>query len=586
MTLRKILVTFVGHVDHGKTSILDRIRATTMVEREAGKITQAIGASIIPIETINRVCGDLLKTLKLKITIPGILAIDTPGHAAFSNLRKRGGNLADIAVLVIDIREGFMPQTLECIDILKTYKTPFVIAANKIDLLAGWQTKKLNLIQSINQQSENIRTQLDTKVYEIVGKLSELNFQSERFDRVNDYTEQIAIVPLSAKTGDGIPELLMVLTGLAQKYFEKRLHIYAEAHAKGTVLEVKEEKGLGTTLDVIIYDGNLKKHDILVIGSLEKPIVTKLRALFEPMPLSEMRDKKSKFKSVDKVIAATGVKIIAQNIERAIAGMPLRSCSEKDIVSVKEEIQKEIEEVIIDTDKEGIIIKADSLGSLEALIRLLKEKNIAIRKADIGDIIKKDIYDAETNFEKDPLKSVVLGFNVQDSSGICLDKVKVITNNIIYKIIEDFEKWKQQSNRDLEIKRIEVLTKPCKVEILKGYIFRQSNPAIVGVDILVGTLEINTPLMKADGKILTEVKEIQLDKENIHKAEKGKQVAISLPKVTVGRQIQEGDILYSAIPEEDFRKFKELKQYLSKDEIEVLKEIAEIRRKDNPMWGV
>ncbi len=576
----------MGHIDHGKTSLQDFIRQTSTAQQEAGKITQHIGCSNIILETIKKICGKLLDTLKLKLTIPGLLFIDSPGHAAFTSLRKRGGNLADIAILVIDINEGVKPQTLECIEILKQYKTPFIIALNKIDLLSGWQSSNSFLMQNINSQSENIQKILDTKLYELVGKLSELNFNAERFDRVEDYTKQIAITPTSAKTGEGIPELLMVLTGLAQKFMEQKLNVNIEGHARGTVLEVKEEKGVGKTIDVIIYDGTLKKNDTIVIGTLDEPISTKVKALLEPLPLKDIRDKKTKFTNVSKVSAATGIKISTPELDNVVAGMPLRSCSLNEIGIVKEELKKEIEEVVIETDKRGIVIKADSLGSLEALVKMLKEKNIAVKKASIGDISKKDISDASISYEKDPLNSAILGFNVELMPDIKAHNVKILTNNIIYKLIEDFEKWQKEENKRLEGKEIEFLVRPCKLQIMKGYIFRQNNPAVVGVDVLEGKVKVDTPLMKKDGNKITEVKSIQKDQENLNEAEKGKQVAISLPKVTVGRQINENNILYSAIPEEDFIKLKELKKNLSEEEKAILKEIAEIMRAKNAMWGI
>ncbi len=587
MKTRQPIIVFMGHIDHGKTSLQDFIRNTSTAQEEAGKITQHIGCSNITLEAIKKICGKLLDALKLSITIPGLLFIDSPGHAAFTSLRKRGGNLADIAILVIDINEGIMPQTSECIDILKQYKTPFIAALNKIDLLPGWQSKNSFLMQNINSQSENMQKLLDTRLYELVGKLSELGFNSERFDRVEDYTKQIAIVPTSAQTGEGIPELLMVLTGLAQKYMEKNLNIDLEGPAKGTVLEVKEEKGTGTTMDVIIYDGTLRKNDTIVIGTLDEPVSTKVKALLQPLPLKDIRDRKTKFSHVLQVSAAIGIKISAPEIDGVVAGMPLRSCQQNEIDKAKEEIKKEVEEVVVETGAQGVVIKADSLGSLEAVIKLLKEKNISVKKASIGDISKKDISDASTNYEKDPLHTAILGFNVNLSSDIiAYQNVKIITNNVIYKLIEDFEKWQQEEKKKLESKEIEFLFKPCKIQIMKGYVFRQNNPAVVGVDILAGKLKVNTPLMKKDGNRLTEAKSIQDNQENINEAEKGKRVAVSLPKVTVGRQINEGDILYSAIPEEHFRKLREHKKYLSKEEIAIMKEIAAIMREKNPMWGI
>ncbi|MBI2650230.1 translation initiation factor IF-2, partial [Candidatus Woesearchaeota archaeon] len=361
--LRQLIITILGNVDSGKTQLLDTIRSTAIAESEPGKITQSIGCSLIETGTIKKICGDLLEKHNILIKIPGFIFLDTPGHAAFTNLRKRGGNLADIAVLVIDISEGIKLQTEECIGILKQYKTPFVVALNKIDLLAGWASNpKTGLLESMQKQRENAMLLLEKKLYEIVGKLAELGFNSERFDRVEDYTKQIAIIPISAKTGEGLSELLMVMTGLSQKFLEESLKVDVKGDAKGTILEVKEETGLGTTVDAIIYDGSLKQNDTIVIGSLDEPIATKVKALLEPMPLADMRDKKAKFMPVKEVSAATGVKISAPGLDNVVAGMPLRSCSPSEIEKVKEKIKKEVEEVVIETDKQGIVIKADSLG--------------------------------------------------------------------------------------------------------------------------------------------------------------------------------------------------------------------------------
>ncbi len=584
--LRSPICTVIGHVDHGKTSILDFIRHSSVAEGEAGAITQAIGASIIPLETIQKICGELLTKLNMTFTIPGLLFIDTPGHAAFTNLRRRGGNLADIAILVINIQEGFKPQTLECIDILKQYKTPFIIAANKIDLIQGWRSSSELLLQNIQKQTSTTQEILDKKLYELVGRLSELGFNSERFDRVDDYTKQIAIIPTSAKTGEGIPELLMVLAGLAQRYLGGSLECDISAKAKGTILEVKEEKGIGLSLDVILYDGCLKKNDTVVIGGIDNALVGKIRSLFQPIPLAEMRDKKSKFKPVEMVTAATGVRLSVPGLSNVIAGMPLLSSNDTDLENDKEEIQKEVEEVFLETDDTGVIVKADSLGSLEALIRLLKEKNITVRKASVGNITKKDIHDAESNYEDDPLKAVVMGFNVKDESGIKSEHVKIFLNEVIYRLIEDYDQWILEQKKKAEEQELNVLTRPAKLQIMKGYVFRQSNPAVFGVEVLEGVIKPGIPLMKKDGKQFTEIKSIQQEQKNVEKAERGLQVAISVNNVTVGRQVVEGDILYSYLNEDQFRKLKELKKLLSKEEIDLLKEIALIMRKDNPVWGI
>jgi len=591
---RSPIIAVLGHVDHGKSSILDRIRNTTIINTEAGGITQAIGASIVPLHIIKNFCDKL--NVKFNFIIPGLLFIDTPGHEAFTSLRKRGGNLADIAILVIDINEGFKPQTIEAFEILRNYKTPFIIALNKIDLVNGFRVANdagnKSLMENLNAQEFQVSQDIESKLYNIVAFISEkFGLESERFDRC-DYTKQIAIVPCSAKSGIGMPELLMVLTGLTQRYLENNLvcNLETNSPSKGTILEIKNVEGLGICMDAILYDGIMRVGDTLIIGGIEKPIVTKVKGLFEPKSMTDMRDKKTKFQSIREVSAATGIRLSAPDIEGVIAGMPIISCPSKTpqkiIDEMKISIQKEVEEVLIETDKEGIVVKADTIGSLEALIKLLKDKGIKIRKASVGNMTKKDITDAESNYEKDPTESVILGFNVSNESGIQNDKVKILTSNIIYKLIEEYDSWKLAENQRLEQKELEGLARPCKIEYLQNYTFRSNNPAIIGIEVLTGQLKAGVNIMKLDGTPLANVKEIQKDKESVKKLEKKEQAAISLPGLTVGRQINEGEIYYSAIPENDFRKLKTLTKYLPKEETILLKEIAEVMRKNNPVWGV
>jgi len=593
MTLRKILVTVVGHVDHGKTSLLDKIRQSAVATGEAGAITQAIGVSIIPLATIKKICGKLLEAMKSKITIPGLLTIDTPGHAAFTSLRKRGGSLADIAILVVDINEGFKPQTIESIEILKANKAPFIVAVNKIDLISGWKYDDQKfLLPNLAELNYQTAGEFEKKMYELVAQFAEHNLQAERFDRVQDYTKQIALVPVSAKSGQGLPELLMVLTGLAQKYLEQQLNVEELGPCQGAILEVKEEKGMGTTIDAIIYNGQLKVNDMLVIGGINQPLVVKVRALLEPEELSEMRDKKGNFRNVKKVTAATGVKISAPGLNEAIAGMPVRGISGLgDLELVKTEIQKEVSGIITeDSGEEGVIIKADTLGGLEALRVLLQEKNISISSASLGDITKKDLSKVESIKDKDPFQGVVLGFNVKIppelEDYINSKNLKIISHDVIYKIIEEYESYINNLKKEIEVQQLFKLVRPCRFFILKGYVFRQNNPAIVGVEIEAGRIRSGDPLINLAGKSIGRVKSMKEGEDNVTLAQKGKQVAMAIDGATVGRQIKEGDILFTDIPEDDFKKLKELKKHLTEQEISVLKEIAEIKRKDNPVWGV
>ena len=285
--IRQPIVTICGHVDHGKTSILDKFRGTFVQEGEAGGITQKISFTRYPIEQLKKACP-LIEKSGIKLDIPGLLFIDTPGHAAFSNLRKRGGGLADLAVLVVAIKEGIKPQTAEVLQILRANKTPFLIALNKIDGLSGWKRQE-SIRKSIESQAANVRQEFDTALLTFQGSLQEHGFESALFDELTDFTKQVALVPCSAKTGEGISELLFVLSGLCQKFLKKRLEISDKT--RGIILEVKKDKTM-EHVESILYDGTLEEGDEIAIASFGEPIVGKIRAIEEIQPLS------SKYKSV------------------------------------------------------------------------------------------------------------------------------------------------------------------------------------------------------------------------------------------------------------------------------------------------
>jgi translation initiation factor 5B len=596
MQVRKVrqpIISVLGHVDHGKTTFLDRIRGTAVAAREAGAITQHIGATEVPANTIKQICGRLLQKFKIKVILPGLLFIDTPGHEAFTNLRRRGGALADLAALVVDINEGFMPQTLESLTILKSYKTPFMLVANKIDLILGWQpTQKACFLDSFAKQRPDIQRALDDKIYELIGKLHELGFEAERFDRIDDFRKQVAIVPVSAKTGEGIPEALTILAGLAQRFLEKELAFEVAGPARGTVLEVKEEVGLGTAIDVIIYDGTLSKGDNFVVGGLDKVVTSRVRALLQPKPLDEIRDPQDKFRSVERVSAAAGVKVAAPGIEGAVAGVPLWVVKdESDVEKFRRELQREVERVRIRTDAIGVVLKADALGSLEALETQLREKGVPIRMADVGDVSRRDIVEAATVAKTDPLLGVVLAFNVkvlQDAQDEAqAQKVPILYENVIYRLMENYEKWSKARREEVRAERLEGFVRPGKFTVKPGYVFRRSHPAIVGVDVLGGVVKPRYPIMRKDGQQIGTIHEIQREKKSVQEAKLGDEVAISIEGAIVGRHIQEGDTLYTDMPRDHVLELKgELKDLLSGDELAVMDEIITIKQKRDSTYGV
>jgi translation initiation factor 5B len=592
MPTRQPIVCVLGHVDTGKTLLLDKIRKTSVQAREAGGMTQHIGASFFPVETIKQLVGPLLSTMKGAIEIPGLLIIDTPGHEAFANLRRRGGSVADIAILVIDILRGFEAQTRECIEILKSRKTPFIVAVNKVDRVPGWKPQpETPFLKSYAVQDAYVKEDVDNKLYTIMGTFSRQGFRTDRFDHIKDFTSTIALVPTSAKTGEGITELLMVLVGLTQQYLRNQLQT-TEGPAKGSVLEVKEEPGLGLTLNTIIYDGTLQKDDLIVVGGKEKPIVTRIRAILVPKPLDEIRDPRDKFASVDCVFAAAGVKIVASGLEGALAGAPLYAvpsgeAPEKYAALVTEEIGR----IRIATEVEGIVLKTDTLGSLEAIAEILKRNNVQIRIADVGDVSKRDVIEASVVKSREPLCGVILAFGVKTlpdaEQEAANSDIQIFREPIIYNLIDKYLEW-LKSKREAKIEQeFERLVKPGKIRIMEGYIFRRAKPAIFGVEVLGGQLKPKCALIRREnGEDVGEVQQIQDRGKALSEAKQDMQVAVSMDKPTVGRHIFEKDVLYVKVPEPDAKALQAT--YLDKltaEEQEVLREYVALMQKKTPFWA-
>ncbi|AGN27142.1 translation initiation factor IF-2 [Candidatus Methanomassiliicoccus intestinalis] len=583
MPTRQPIVSVLGHVDHGKTTLLDQIRGTAVVKKEAGAITQHIGATEVPIEHIYAVCKQMIGSKKFDM--PGLLFIDTPGHQSFTSLRARGGSLADLAVLVIDINEGIMPQTLESISILKRFKTPFIIAVNKVDLIEDWTVNKDEpFALNVRKQSDKAAASFDDKFYKIIGELYEHGYTADRYDRIEDFTKSIAIVPISAKNGIGLPDLLLMLIGLAQRFLEDTLE-KEEGPAKGVILEVKEERGLGQTVDVIIYAGTLKKGDTVILGTKGKPLVTKVKAILKPKPLDEIRDPKDRFDSVKEVSAAIGVKLMCQSLEGVVSGGPLRAAGANPD-EARDEVSNETK-VNIELKDDGIYIKADALGSLEALAYECNKAGIPIRKYDTGLISRKDLIDASAYGES--VHRVIMGFNV----GLLPDakdaqpsypNLKVFTSDVVYRLIEEYTEWMEEEKRRLDEEKRSEFAFPGKVRLLPNCVFRASKPAIVGVRVLGGRIRPGQSLIDIGGNTVGKIRSIRDGEESIKEAIQGDEKAVAIDGPTVGRQINEEDILYVDLRETSIKEME--KMDITEDDRMVIEELKEIKRKTDKFWGM
>ena len=598
MELRQPIVVVLGHVDSGKTSLLDNIRGTAVQAREVGGITQHIGASFLPVETIKEITGPLYaKLAQAEAAIPGLLVIDTPGHEIFANLRTRGGSAADIAIVVVDVNKGFEAQTIESMDILKKRRVPFVVALNKVDMVAGWRTSTRFISEDVKKQDTSVQTLLDEKIYNVVGMLSRLGYPSEAFWRVKDFTKEVAIVPVSARTGVGMAELLAVLVGLTQQYMGKKLERHTKDAARGIVLESNEETGLGPSANIILLDGILHQGDSIVVGKRDGAVSTRIKALLLPKPLDEMRDPRDKFKQVNEVVAAAGLKITSPDLEGVLAGSPVyvynnsQRNSKEELDRLKLLVESEVKNAIVsNTQTSGVVLKCDTIGSLEAIVDLLKKANVAIRMADIGNITRRDVVEAAAVKENDRYLGVLLGFSVkvlEDAQKEAQDRgVKIFNEQIIYNLVRSYTDWVTYQREHEELILFNELPPICKFQFLRGFIFRRNDPAVFGAEIQVGRLRQKVHVINEEGRKVGTIHQIQESGKAIEEATAGMQVAVSVKEPTIGRQINEGDIFYTDLNSRQAKQLLErFNHRLNHSEKEVLNMLVAKKRKSDPTFG-
>ena len=590
--LRQPIVSVLGHVDHGKTSVLDYFRSlgserqASVMDREAGGITQHIGATEVPAKILNETCADL--TGGKDFNSPGLLFIDTPGHHSFTSLRSRGGALADIAILVVDVMEGLQPQTIESLRILKEKKTPFVVATNKVDRIHGWQVKKgRSFIQSWQNQRDDVKQLFEERYWKLLGQFSEYGFNIERYDKIRDFKTNLAMVPCSAKEGEGLQDLLTVTVGLAERFLEERLRDTL-GDGEATVLEMKDERGLGKTIDVILNRGELNVGDSITLVSSDGPFTTHIKGMFKPKGMSEMRDAGDRWEACESASAACGLKIVAPGLENVLAGTTLRQTN-SDEAKVNAEIEARKEATIsVDISEEGVVIKADTVGGLEALAFELNRLEIPIRMATVGPVNKRDIITAQC--AEDPLNQIILGFSVKGNSEVQSKlegkdaEIKFIAHDIIYRVLEEFETWRDDTKAAMEAAARENLVYPGHLLYLKDHTFRNKGPAIVGMRVLGGRVHVGQKIMKLDGTQIGQIKSLRTrDSDDVKEGKQGEELAVAVMGPTVGRHIDEGDEFYVDIPASHAKRLRKLD--LTPQEEEILEQITILHRKTDHFWG-
>ncbi|KAG9219474.1 hypothetical protein CCMSSC00406_0005368 [Pleurotus cornucopiae] len=576
--LRSPICCILGHVDTGKTKLLDKIRQTNVQEGEAGGITQQIGATYFPVEAIKTKTAVMNKDGTQEYKIPGLLVIDTPGHESFTNLRSRGSSLCNIAILVVDIMHGLEAQTLESLRLLRDRKTPFIVALNKIDRMYGWKAIPDNsFVDSLAQQARSVQREFEDRLQKTILAFAEEGLNAVLYYENKNFARNVSLVPTSAITGEGVPDMIMLLVNLTQQRMSDRLMYLSELEC--TVLEVKVVEGLGTTIDVVLSNGILHEGDKIVVCGLNGPIVTQIRALLTPQPLRELRIK-SAYVHHKEVKAALGVKITAPDLEKAIAGSRLLVCGpDDDEDDLRDEVMSDLTTLLNNIDKSGrgVCVQASTLGSLEALLDFLNVSKIPVSGINIGPVHKKDIMRAGTMLEKAKELAVILAFDVpvdKDAERLAEEMgIKIFKADIIYHLFDAFTAYNAEIT---EAKRRDAAPQavwPCRLKIIAAFCKR--DPIILGVDILDGSLRVGTPIAVVKVDPVTQKKEIhELGKitsleinhktqDIVKKSQAGGGVAVKIEHAVYqsakmfGRHFDDKDELYSRITRQSIDVLKE-----------------------------
>ena len=588
--LRSPICCILGHVDTGKTKLLDKIRQTNVQEGEAGGITQQIGATYFPVEALQKKTNVVNKDNHFEFKVPGLLVIDTPGHESFTNLRSRGSSLCNIAILVVDIMHGLEPQTLESMRLLRDRKTPFIVALNKIDRLYGWSRIDNNGFRdSLVMQKKSVISEFEKRLEETKLAFSQQGFNSELYYDNKSMARNVSLVPTSAHTGEGIPDMIILLTKLTQERMTNSLMYLSEVEC--TVLEVKVIEGLGTTIDVVLSNGVLNEGDRIVLCGLDGPISTNIRALLTPAEMKELRVK-SAYVHNKSVKASLGVKIAANDLEKAIAGSRLLVVGkDDDEEDLEEEVMSDLESLLSRVAKsgKGVSVQASTLGSLEALLEFLKSSKIPVANVSIGPVYKRDVLQCGTMLEKAPEYAVMLCFDVRvdkEAQQYATDQgIKIFTADIIYHLFDDFTKhMKELAERKKEESKL-LAVFPCVLKPVA--VFNKKDPIVLGVDVTDGVLKHLTPIAAVKNNSVTNVKEIihlgrvtsiERDHKQVPLCKRGQpSVAVKIEgsnQPLYGRQLEEKDTLYSEVSRQSIDVLKEFyRDEVTKEEWGVVKKL-------------
>lgn len=566
MNFRRPVVSVLGHVDHGKTALLDGIRESDIRNYEPGGITQHVEVTNVPSEVIESFIGN-----NYEVSVPGFVMIDTPGHGAFSVSRRRGGEFADIAVLVIDITNGVQPQTKESLEILRENKTPFVVALNKIDKLPGWNG-------SVEDSTDRFQSELRERTYKITGELHNFGFSSELYDNIGDFSDTVAMVPVSAQSMYGVDTVCSMIVGLTQEFLSGQLEV-KEDDVSGVVLDLTNHQGFGTVVDVLLYEGRISEGDELFVENSSRK--RKVRSILTPQDMGNSRRSSGSFRKASSITAATFARLALDNTDNIQTG---------DIMSSEEQKTGSDMEESIEYDDKGVFVCAETTGSLAAIVEHMRDENYKVYDGKVGRVSKFDVTKVASMQKGYHQVVISFGTDATESAEKFADEedVKIVTGNVIHQLVDNYEEI-YKSERFDDIESYENLELPARIKVLDEYVINRSNPAIVGVEVLEGCLQVGSKLtigLEEYDDIIGTVQRIEVDGDTRESIDSGQRASLSISGCTVGRDFETDDILLGKISEKSARYItKKFDHKASEDVLNLTEEIKDSQQEWYPFWG-
>lgn len=563
MNYRRPIVSVLGHVDHGKTELLDAIRDSNVQNSEPGGITQHVKATNMSIDSVR----NLTSGFSDEVNIPGFVWIDTPGHDAFKTARSKGGQFADIAVLVIDVKNGLQPQTIESIEILKRNQTPFVVALNKIDKLPGWNG-------SVSESTDVFRDRLRNRAYEISGSLHEHGITANLYDKIDDFQKNVAMIPISAKESFGVSELSRVVIGLTQRYLDDNITVSSDGSVEGVILNVTKHKGFGTVADILLYDGRIEEQDKLFISADDTVQDIRIKSILLPDS-----DGKDLYTQVDSASAAVFARLDIVPSDVLKPGYVI-----KNEPSFSDDETSDVE-----TDEHGVVVCADTSSSMSALVNHLRDKDYQVGSASVGSVNRYNVTEASTMPTTE--NKVVIGFNVGVTDGaeeLAKDEsVRIVNGTVIHGVVEDYEDHHRAVNE--ERKPDHEVIRPGEMEVMDGFVFNRESPAIFGVRVTKGQVHQGCSIVRDvesyDNPCGT-INRIEKDGETVEYLEEGEEGSVQVDGASVGKDFRERDRILSKVSESEISEvMSQHEDLLSDTDVELIEEIRDYHQKWNPFWG-